>query len=613
MGVSKLGAPVPMLENSDWLLLCLVVAVIGQQVAICLIRRREAKREQLFRIITENAADMIALVDMKGRREYNSPAYERVLGYSQSELASTSIFDQVHPDDRVKVLDAARLARQTGVGKRLQYRLRHKDGTWRVLESTANTIKNSRGEVEKLVIVNRDITDRRQAEQQLEHSSLHDGLTGLANRRLCIDRIQRNFTRQQRDPNYHYAILLIALDDFTRFDESLGPDKADQVIAEIGRRLQSELRLDDTISRPAESDITEDALLSRFETSEFTVLLENAQSPSDAMRVAHRVQAAISRPIALESGEFAVSASIGIALSTSPHENAADLLRDAAIATRRAQVRGGGRCEIYDELMHTRAVRRLTLESELSNALKQSQFILHYQPMFRLEDRQLLGFEALLRWKHPQKGIISPFDFLNVAEDTGLITSIDQWVIEQACFQLNDWRNKLFGPRTLRISVNLSARQLANLNLVQEFRTVTSKLGISPGQIQIEIAEHVAMADPELTGNVLLQFKHLGVGRILDNFGSGQSSLSCLQRLPLSALKIDRSVVSNMAADRHSHEVLGLIHVVARALKLDLAAEGIEAISQIDPLIDAGCIVGQGYLFSQPLEAAQAEKLLSAR
>lgn len=626
MGVSQRerALPFPVLQNDTMTLVGLTtadsrqllfmgvmgLALIGQALAIYAIRRRSAKRDQLFRVITENAADMIALVDLKGRRQYNSPSYRRTLGYSPAELSATSAFEQIHPDDRFKVLDAARSARETGVGKRLEYRLRHKNGSWRTLESTASAIRNTRGEVEQLVIVNRDVTDRKRAEQQLEHNALHDPVTGLPNRRLCLDRLQRAFAREQRDPAYRFAVLLISIDEFAALSESAGPLEVDRVIAEIGHRIESELRLDDSVSHSAEPDAPGSTLLSRFEATEFTILLENTPNPSDAMRVAQRVQTTISKPLELPDRQQLVSVSIGIALSTSPHEKPEDLLRDASAAVRRAHAGGGGRCEVFDELMHTHAVRRLALEDDLARALERSEFVVYYQPIIKLDGRQIAGFEALLRWKHPKKGLISPYDFLNVAEDIGLIALIDQWVVEQACQQLWSWQKTYPVARALNIAVNLSARQLANPNLVQEFRAAASKSGTSLSRLQVEIAEHVAMSDPKLACNVLLQFKHLGVARILDDFGSGTASLSWLQRFPLTTLKIDRSIVSNMAFDRASQELLGLIAVVSRTLNLTLSAEGIEAVTQIDPLIDAGCECGQGYLFSQPVEATRAEAML---
>ncbi|MGA7217210.1 MAG: diguanylate cyclase, partial [Candidatus Sulfotelmatobacter sp.] len=375
-----------------------------QEFRVYRIRRESTKREELFQIVTENAADMIAMVDLKGNRLYNSPAYKRVLGYSAAELGETSAFDQIHPDDRLKVLEAARDARNTGVGKKLEYRIRHKNGKWLVLESVAGTIRDKNGDVAKLVIVNRDITDRKRAEEQAEHSSLHDGLTGLPNRRLFLDRLQHSFDLAQRNTERQYALLFVDLDGFKTFNEKMGPAMGDRVILEIGRRLGVCLREEDTISR-APGDTGRNAILSRLGGDEFTILLEGMSDPSDAMRAGQRILAAAAEPFPVEGCELRTSASVGIALSSPLHESAEQLLQDADAAMRRAKALGGSRCEMFDEAMHTRAVNRLKLEQELHCALTQKQFLLLYQPIVQLTSKQIIGFEALLRWQHPEQGL----------------------------------------------------------------------------------------------------------------------------------------------------------------------------------------------------------------
>jgi diguanylate cyclase (GGDEF)-like protein/PAS domain S-box-containing protein len=423
-----------MMPQWNWIALgaLILLLVLYQQFRIYRIHQNSDKREELFQIVTENAADMIALVDVKGHRLYNSPAYKRILGYSSAELGATSSFEQIHPDDRFKVLEGAREARSSGVGKKLEYRVRHKDGTWRVLESIASAIHNEKGEVTKLVIVNRDVTERKRAEEKLEHNSFHDALTGLPNRRLFLDRLQHMFARAQRNPERQYAVLFVDLDGFKIFNDTMSPTIGDLVIIETGRRLGACLRDQDMVSRPQDSLPLKTAVLSRMGGDEFTILLEGVSDPSDAMRAAKRILSAVAEPFLAEGRELHTTASVGIALSTPAYERPEDLLQDADVAMRRAKAMGGSRCEVFDAAMHTRAVNRLKLEAELREALVKRQFRVYYQPILQLETKRIVGFEALLRWQHPEQGLISPSKFIAAAEDTGLLVSTGQWVILEA-------------------------------------------------------------------------------------------------------------------------------------------------------------------------------------
>lgn len=596
-----------------WLFPVLVLLLIYQQWRLYQFRQQTAQREELFRIVAENAADMIALVDVKGRRLYNSPAYERILGYTPEELAKTPVFEQIHPDDRFKVLEAAREARTTGVGRKLQYRMRHKNGNWRVLESTATTIKNEQGDVEKLVIVNRDVTERKRAEEQVEHDSFHDGLTGLPNRRLFLDRLQHSFIRAQRNPSYQYAILFLDVDGFKELNQAVGTAVGDEVIAEIGRRLSACLRNDDTVSRPQGQLPIPDAVLSRMGGDEFTFLLEAIKEPSDALRVAQRMQKAISAPLTVAGRDIVLSASIGIALSATGHERAEDLLQDADVAMRRAKALGGSRCELFDEAMHTRAVNRLKLETELRTAIDRKQFRLCYQPVIHLETGRIAGFEALVRWQHPEQGLISPYKFIDVAENVGLIVVIGKWVLWQACQQMQKWQYKYPWLPSLTMTVNLSAKQFAYAHLIADVRSAVQNAAIEPSQLQLEVTESDAMTDPKLTAEIFAQLKHVGVAMSLSDFGTGHSSLSWLRRLPIDELKIDRSLVGSMPTDRCSTDVVQLILNVARELKVRVVAQGIEGGIHLERLRKLGCEFGQGYYFAQPLEVERAEQLLSGR
>ena len=587
----------------------LVVLLAYQQWRLYQLRRRSAQREELFRIVAENAADMIALVDVKGHRLYNSPAYERVLGYSPEELGKTSVFEQIHPEDRFKVLDASREARRTGVGEKLEYRIQHKNGTWRVLESAASTIKNEQGEVEKLVIVNRDITDRKLAEEALEHNSFHDALTSLPNRRLFLDRLQRSFSRAQRSPEYRYAVLFVDVDDFKVFNDTMGTKAGDLVIKEIGQRLATCLRSDDTVARP-KGKLPISDMLSRMGGDEFTLLLENIVDPSDAMRVARRIQVVVAEPFLADGREVHVSVSVGIALSTTQHERAEDYLQDADVAMRRAKAFGGSRCEVFDEGMHRRALKRLTLEAELRTALDQSQFRLHYQPIVKLDTRQIVGFEALLRWEHPEQGVISPYKFIEVAENIGLIVAMGKWTLREACRQLDAWLSAFPSLSHLTMTVNVSARQFRHTHFVADTESITKEARLGRSRLQLEIDEEVALADPKLTLEVMSQLKGLGVCLSIGDFGKGVSSLTWLRRLPIDELKIDRSLIHGVSSEIVNREIVRLMITLTRTLKLKLVAEGIETVTHLELLKNLGCEFGQGYLFSQPADQKQAEQLL---
>lgn len=599
-----------MMEHWNWITIgTLAALVIYQYFRVHQARGESRNREELFQIVTENAADMIALVDVKGHRLYNSPAYKRILGYSAAELGETSAFEQIHPEDRFKVLEAAREARSTGVGKKLEYRIRHKDGSWRVLESIAGTIRDEKGDVTKLVIVNRDITERKHAEEQAEHNSLHDALTGLPNRTLFLDRLQRLYLRAQRNPEQQYALLFVDLDSFKEINDTLGPVAGDQVIVEMGRRIGAQLRTDDTVLRP-QDDSLEDAVLSRMGGDEFAILLETVADPSDAMRAARRILATVEEPLLLDGREVHPLASVGIALSTSAHARSENLLQDADVAMRRAKALGGSRCEVFDEAMHTRAVNRLRLEAGLREAVEEGQFRVHYQPIVQLDTREIKGFEALLRWQHPEQGLISPYNFIDAAEDTGLLFSIGQWLILRACQQLREWEEKSHTAQAVTININLSPRQFADARFMTDLRNAIHEIRIEPSKLQLEMTEAVAATDPKVTVTVLTQLKHLGIGVILDDFGTGNSSLIALRQFPVNALKIDRSLISEMLADRGTCDTVDLIIVLGHKLKLKVIAEGIETIQQFELLRELGCDLGQGYLFSQPVAAEAAGQLL---
>jgi len=353
-----------------------------------------------------------------------------------------------------------------------------------------------------------------------------------------------------------------------------------------------------------------DTVLSRMGGDEFTILLEEVTDPSHAMRAAQRILSAVAEPFLVEGREVRTSASVGIAVSTATHERAEDLLQDADVAMRRAKAMGGSRCEVFDEAMHTRAVNRLKLEAQLREAMEKSQFRMCYQPIVQLETKQITGFEALLRWQHPEQGLISPDKIMAALMDRRLLASMGQWIILKACTQLRAWDTEILSNVTVSISVNVSAKQLADTAFVSGVEETLRSTGVAPSRLQLETADGSLAADAKLTSSVVSNLKRLGVGVILRDFGMGISPLSGLRQFPVEALKIDPSLIAGMLLDRGILEIVELIILVAHKLKLKVIAEGVESAKQLDHLLQLGCELGQGDFFSNPVEAKAAKELL---
>ena len=573
------------------------------------------RQNELFRVVSENAADMIALVEVTGKRLYNSPAYEKVLGYSSKELAATGSLEQVHPEDLLRVVEAGKQARLTGVGKRLEYRMRHKNGEWRVLESTASPIRNRRGQVTQLVIINRDITERKRMEEQLEHNAFHDALTDLPNRSLFLDRLQRAMDHARRFPEFKFAVLFVDIQGLKIFNETMGHAVVDQLIIDISNRLKSRLRHDDTISRSSppggSGGAAGDEILARMDGDQFTVLLEGIKEPSDPMRVAMRVQETLTSPFAAHGVDVFTSAGIGIALSSPSYVKPAEMLRDADIAMCRAKAQGTSGCEVFDTEMHALVVRRLKLESELRKAIEREELRVFYQPIVRLSTGQIAGVEALLRWWHNYSEMVGPADFIEIAEETGLIVPIGRWVLKETCRQAHAWHQNFPMDPPLTTTVNVSPRQFAQSNLVADVQDALRETGVNPGSLQLEITETVAMSDPKNTTRIFSQLKDLGVRLSIDDFGTGHSSLSRLRSFPVDVLKIDRSFIRSIEHDVESREIARLIVTLAHHLNLKVIAEGVETEGQRDYLEQFGCEFGQGYFYSPPIDSTGLEKLLS--
>ena len=591
------------------LVLLFDIYTVYQHMQLQRIRRQLAERDQLFQLISENAADMIALVDSEGRRLYNSPAYQRVLGYGPEELNSTNALEQIHPDDQPRVVEAAEKARRTGRGERLEYRIRHRDGSWRVLESTASAI-GAGGAVQGLVIVNRDITERKRAEEMLAHHAFHDGLTNLPNRVLLLDRLGRAMALSRRHPDFKFALLFIDIDGFKVFNESLGHAVGDALLIQIAQRLMNCLRRADTISRPQQDEKSGfgDTTLARPGGDEFVVLPEELRDPSDAIRVAERIQARLSAPFTVEGHEIVITASVGIAFGRNDVP-AEDLLRDAEIAMYRAKHTGKAHCEVFDNAMHASALKRLQLETDMRRGIEQGEFLVYFQPIISLQHGRVVGFECLSRWQRAQ-GMVMPNDFIPVADETGLIIPINRQLLPAACRHLRRWHEIFPSEPPLTLSVNISSKEFSQADLAAQIGVLLQESDINPACVDFEITETIAMADAEKSGTILSQLRALGVHLDIDDFGTGYSSLSRLQSFPVDKLKIDRVFVSRMDSDPETHEIVRVIVTLAHNLGLKVVAEGVETEVQLNMLRDIGCEFAQGYLFSKPTDHASIELFL---
>ena len=444
--------------------------------------------------------------------------------------------------------------------------------------------------VKKLESAGRELEESR---EHFRHAAFHDALTGLPNRSLFTDHLRVALRRAQQHEKYLFGVLFLDLDRFKNINDSLGHPCGDELLKLVARRLESCIRQTDMVAR--------------FGGDEFAILLDAIQDASDAVRVAEKVQQAISAPFKLASHEAITTASIGVALSTSGYTEAEDIIRDADTAMYRAKDRGKARCEIFDTAMHTRAVTLLRLESDLRRALEKDELCVYYQPIVSLASGELHGFEALVRWQHPERGIVAPDDFVPLAEETGLILPIGLRVLRDACNQLRKWQQYSLSHRDLIMSVNLSGKQLMQPDLIERIEEVLHESQINPWHLKLEITETVVMENPELAAVTLAKLRSLGVRLSIDDFGTGYSSLSYLNRFPVDTLKIDRSFVTSMNAADENLQIVKTIITLAGNLGMQVVAEGVETEEQWEQLRSLKCQYGQGFLFSKPLEVTDAD------
>ena len=604
--------------------------------------KRKQTEKQLFMLerALEQSIDGIAVTDIDGQLLFINPAWAQMHRCCINEVIGQH-FSIFHTETQMQqeVLPFMEYLQQAGANTG-EIEHKRQDGTTFPTQKTVAVITD--GDTKRLgyVAIARDITERKQAEAQLREYAFHDALTSLPNRALFMNRLEYALNQAKRHENYLFAVLFLDLDRFKVINDSLGHSFGDQLLIAIARRLATCLRPTDT---PA-----------RLGGDEFTILLEGINDIWDAIRIADRIQAELRLPFTLGEQEVFTTASIGIALSSTGYDRPEDLLRDADIAMYRAKDLGKARYEIFNTDMHILAVARLQLENDLRRAIERQEFQIYYQPIVSLKIGKIIGFEALVRWQHPNRGLLNPQDFLAVVQETGLSVTVEQWVLRQACRQMRQWQLAFPSESPMTICVNFCSSQFAQPNLIEQIHQVLQDTGLDAQSLKLEITESVIMENAQFVTDMLFQLKALGIQLAIDDFGTGYSSLGRLHRFPINVLKIDRSFISHTREEvwgevpprqfggvppvrgekdsspdwlvnlpptgsQNSHtdignlEIVGTMVTLAHSLGVDVTVEGVETAEQLARLRELNCEYGQGYFFSLPLDSEATEALIIAR
>ncbi|MHC5599607.1 MAG: amino acid permease [Nostoc sp.] len=620
------------LQNSLLAILLVTLSFTGVAIAcwttlpqIVAIDEARKQARNLFITTLDTVPDTVLVLDEDGKISQTNAAAEELFETSLQQLLGQNLNQllisyrgkpdkwSIRSEQSLKINQGLRIVEST-ISQPFNSQLREyivivRDITKRKLAE--EELLQYRYQLEQLVLertielirvnqqLQQDIIKRQEAQEQLLHNSLHDGLTGLPNQRLFIERVQQAIERTKQQNNYLFAVLFLDLDRFKVVNDSLGHLLGNQLLIAISHRLKSVLRVGDIVAR--------------FGGDEFTILIEEIEDISTAIQVAERIKKVLALPFQLNEHRVFTNVSIGIALSKPDYEQAAQIIRDADVAMYCAKALGKARYEVFDSKMHEGAALLLELETALRHALlKQEEFRLDYQPIVSLTTGKIIGFEALLRWYHPERGLISPQDFIPLAEETGMIVSIGQWVLYEACNQMHRWHKQFPTSIPLTISVNFSGKQITQPNVFKEVKHILQQTGLEPCCLKLEITETLLMDNFELATTVLSQLTALNVEMHMDDFGTGYSSLSYLHRLPIKTLKIDRSFVTSIGSRGENLEIIRAIVTLAHNLNMSVTAEGIETVEQLAQLKALQCDYGQGYFFLPPMERAEVEILLAA-
>lgn len=567
-----------------------VMARIGTQMKLrhALTELRES--ELRYALAAEGANDGLWDWNLVADEVHYSPRWKEMLGLKAEQAVNLpkEWMDRIHAEDQVRVEEELNAHLQGRTPQfQVELRMRHEDGNFRWMLCRGMAVRDEEQTAVRIAGSLTDITEGKVA----------DALTGLPNRLMFLDRVRQSVARHERDPKRSFAVLYLDLDNFKLVNDSLGHGAGDQLLISVARRFESCVR-------------ATESTVARLGGDEFAILLESIESRVEAEAIAERIIDAIAAPFALGAGrEVFATASLGISFVSEEPADVEDLMREADTAMYRAKEGGKSRFEVFNPIMQQQASDRLELENQLQRAIEREELILHYQPIVDIESAELVGLEALVRWQHPERGMVSPLDFIPVAEETGLIVPVGREVLHMACRDLATWRKNYPGYDSLTVNVNVSQRQLCYGDLFGDVTDALAQSKLEPCDLKIEITESTIADKPDEAADLLKRLRKRGFHIVIDDFGTGYSSLASLHRLPLDAFKIDRSFVDKMLKSEHNAAIVRSILYLADSLNIDVVAEGIETEEQRQQLIEHECRLGQGFLFSRPLSGGQMERL----
>jgi diguanylate cyclase (GGDEF)-like protein/PAS domain S-box-containing protein len=595
---------IKMLSLADYAAIALENANLYQQAQQEIHNRRQIERalresEERYALAMRGANDGIWDWNLRTNKIYFSPRWKAMLGYEEDQIENdpSEWFERIHPQDmeKVKLAISAHIRGLTAHFES-EHRVQHKDGEYLWMLSRGLAVRDKDSNATRIAGSQTDISARKTAEAKLLHDAFYDRLTGLPNRALFMDRLRNAIERSKRRSDYGFAVLFLDLDQFKNVNDTLGHPVGDQLLVAIANMLKSNLRATDTVAR--------------LGGDEFVILLEDTKDESAATTISKWIVKKFSSPFRLAENDVFVTTSIGIVLSSLGHDQPEDVLRDADIAMYAAKAQGKGIFQVFNPVMRERILRRVGLEADLRQALVSKQMRIHYQPIISLKTGELLALEALARWQHPERGLISPLEFIPLAQETGLIITLDQWMLTEASRQVHTWQTRYRFDPPLKLNLNVAHSLFTQTGLVKRIEAILKDTGLDKQNLQLEITENALVEHNGPMSGIITELSKMGIEVNIDDFGTGYSSLIHLQKLPVFALKIDHTFIQQLRQVSGNTEIVRTIIDLAHDLKLTVFAEGIETQEQLDQLKAMDCDCGQGFLFSHPLDPEATEVLL---